>query len=85
MGTAAVTVAVGKMVETAFSGEAARLYHEAKELYRASHKTCPDAGPQQGFGRVQAKAHPDMELVQNLPGGGGFARALKPGVQLEAL
>ena len=67
------------------SGEAARLYHEAKELYRASHKTWPDAGPQQGFGRVQAKAHPDMEFVQNLPGGGGFARALKPGVQLEAL
>ena len=75
----------GDAAEREGSGEAARLYHEAKELYRASHKTCPDAAPQQGFGRVQAKAHPDMEFVQNLPGGGGFARALKPGVQLEAL
>ena len=64
---------------------AAALYAEAKELYRTSHRTDPDPAAQQGFSRVQAKAHPDMEYVQVGPGGGGYARALREGVQLEAI
>ena len=70
------------------SGEAVRLYVEAKEIYRASNQKCPDAAPRQGFSRVQAKAHPDVEFVQEGPAGfsgGGYARILKPGVQLEEL
>ena len=70
---------------------AAVLYIEAKELYRASNKLCPDGAVKHSFQRVQVKAHPDMEFVTTLDGshgpGGGMAR-LKPGrapVQLEQL
>ena len=64
------------------------LYHEAKELYRTSHQKRPgDLATQQGFSRVQAKAHPDWEFVEvgGVGSGGGFARVLKPGAQLESL
>ena len=64
---------------------AAELYTEAKKRYRTSHRTHPDAAAQQGFSRVQMKAHPDVEYVQAGPGGGGYARMLRDGVQLEAI
>ena len=66
---------------------AAALYNEAKEIYRASHKLCPDVAAKEAFGRAQVKAHEDMEFVPG-PGGGGVAR-VKPGrpggVRLEQL
>ena len=71
--------------ESRRNDDAATFFSEAKEMYRASHKRFPDQAAQQGFSRVQAKAHPDMEYVQVGPGGGGYARPLKPGVQLETL
>ena len=64
---------------------AAPLFEEAKEFYRASYKLWKDQATKNSFNRVAAKAHPDMEFVQVGPRGGGYARALKTGVQLEQL
>ena len=70
---------------TTADAQAQALFHEAKELYRASHTVSPDEACQQGFGRVQAKAHPDIEYVEAGPGGGGYARVIRGSVELERL
>ena len=67
------------------------LYAEAKELYRAAHGICADEASRQGFARVQAKCHPDIEWVKaaglSSPGyaGGGAARSRRADVTVADL
>ena len=68
---------------------ACALYEAAKAYFREANALAEDAASRQGFTRVQAKVHPDMEWV-SAPGAfgtlGGAARALKAGaITLEEL
>jgi len=91
---AGVTEALGDAVAVAGRDpgpEAAAQYAEAKELYKAAHRTCPDKASQIGFGRVQAKAHPGLDWisdgVESAQGlhCGGKAKCVEQGVTIEKL